>query len=272
MLFCLGFLAASPHASAQTDTPPQPDPRYQSPGYRVPQYASPPWQQDLSPAQIYQNRKAREAVGTPYGTINGKPYRPQPGEYYTRSRVLHPQVVRGWGYDPNAANYGPDYSAGVLPADYPVPKKGSNVTFRLPVYGYPTIDTPSVTVTAAALGSYYAERHSEPTSVCLRRGRGVAFSAAAPAGYSTAVAYGGGFAPTYGFGFGADWYLASSNYPNAANRAIVPAWSDPYNFHFGPGLHRSGVSGHYRFPYYSYRRPWYYPGDASFQRNTQVPW
>ena len=47
---------------------------------------------------------------------------------------------------------------------------------------------------------------------------------------------------------------------------------DPYNYHFGPGYYRSGEYGHFRFPYYSYRRPWYFPGFAGYNRDTNIPW
>lgn len=46
----------------------------------------------------------------------------------------------------------------------------------------------------------------------------------------------------------------------------------PYDYHFGPGFHRHSDQAHYRFPYYSYRRPWYYPGHASYNRDTNFPW
>lgn len=47
---------------------------------------------------------------------------------------------------------------------------------------------------------------------------------------------------------------------------------DPYTYHFGPGFYRHSEHGHYRFPYYSYRRPWYYPGFAGYNRDTNLPW
>jgi hypothetical protein len=50
------------------------------------------------------------------------------------------------------------------------------------------------------------------------------------------------------------------------------AGGDPHNYHFGPGYYRSGEYGHYRFPFYSYRRPWYYPGFAGYNRDTNLPW
>lgn len=47
---------------------------------------------------------------------------------------------------------------------------------------------------------------------------------------------------------------------------------NPYLYHFGPGFYRFQEAGHYSFPYYSYRRPWYFPGHTSYNRDTNVPW
>ncbi len=38
---------------------------------------------------------------------------------------------------------------------------------------------------------------------------------------------------------------------------------------FGPLFNARGEAGHIRYPYYSYRRPWYYPGQPSF--NVTIP-
>lgn len=48
--------------------------------------------------------------------------------------------------------------------------------------------------------------------------------------------------------------------------------TDPYTYHFGPGHYRRYEHGHHRFPYYSYRRPWYYPGQPVFNRDTNFAW
>ena len=48
--------------------------------------------------------------------------------------------------------------------------------------------------------------------------------------------------------------------------------TDPYSYHFGPGFYRRAEHGHFRFPYYSYRRPWYYPGQPVFNRDTNFAW
>lgn len=47
---------------------------------------------------------------------------------------------------------------------------------------------------------------------------------------------------------------------------------DPYQDHFGPGFHRHSLHGHYRFPYYNYRAPWYFPGRAVYNRDTNFAW
>ncbi len=47
---------------------------------------------------------------------------------------------------------------------------------------------------------------------------------------------------------------------------------DPYYDHFGPGFQRSSIHGHYRFPYYNYRAPWYFPGRNVYNRNTNFAW
>lgn len=54
---------------------------------------------------------------------------------------------------------------------------------------------------------------------------------------------------------------------------LSPAAAAAYDQTFGPGLYRSGAeAGQYHFPYYSYRRPWYFPGQPSFQRSTDYVW
>lgn len=47
---------------------------------------------------------------------------------------------------------------------------------------------------------------------------------------------------------------------------------DPYTYHFGPGFYRYGETGHFRFPYYNYRRPWSHPGPPVYVRDTNFPW
>lgn len=45
-----------------------------------------------------------------------------------------------------------------------------------------------------------------------------------------------------------------------------------YQYHFGPGHYRHSEGGHYRFPYYTYRAPWYFPGHPIYNRDTNRPW
>ncbi|MEX0702674.1 MAG: hypothetical protein WD069_11310 [Planctomycetales bacterium] len=80
------------------------------------------------------------------------------------------------------------------------------------------------------------------------------------------------------------WYGAMAGAPHHA--AYVPGYGgwdsgpgggygapgDPYAAHFGPGFQRHSNYGHYRFPYYSYRRPWYFPGPAVWNRDTNFAW
>lgn len=54
---------------------------------------------------------------------------------------------------------------------------------------------------------------------------------------------------------------------------LSPAAAAAYEQAFGPGLYRTGAeAGQYHFPYYSYRRPWYFPGQPSFHRSTDYVW
>lgn len=48
--------------------------------------------------------------------------------------------------------------------------------------------------------------------------------------------------------------------------------ADPYVYHFGPGIHRHTNYGHYRFPFHTYRAPWYFKGAPSYNRDTNHPW
>ncbi len=57
--------------------------------------------------------------------------------------------------------------------------------------------------------------------------------------------------------------------PNGGQHVVT---GNPYYDHFGPGFHRESLHGHYRFPYYNYRAPWYYPGRAVYNRDTNFPW
>ena len=57
--------------------------------------------------------------------------------------------------------------------------------------------------------------------------------------------------------------------PSGGNYVVT---GNPYNDHFGPGFQRNSLHGHYRFPYYNYRAPWYFPGKAVYNRDTNFAW
>ena len=59
-------------------------------------------------------------------------------------------------------------------------------------------------------------------------------------------------------------------YDPAGGQYVVTG--NPYYDHFGPGFQRHSLHGHYRFPYYNYRAPWYFPGRAVYNRNTNFAW
>lgn len=73
----------------------------------------------------------------------------------------------------------------------------------------------------------------------------------------------GGYEPR----FGSPYHYHSAN---GTGQFVVTG--NPYYDHFGPGFHRDSLYGHYRFPYYNYRAPWYYPGRAVYNRDTNMPW
>ncbi len=112
-------------------------------------------------------------------------------------------------------------------------------------------------------------------------GDGGVLPPAGPAGYGPGYAggYGGGFGggvgPAYGAGFGGPGIGGGYGpMPPGPMMAAVPGQlpGNPYLYHFGPGFYRFQEAGHYSFPYYSYRRPWYFPGHPSYNRDTNIPW
>ena len=60
-------------------------------------------------------------------------------------------------------------------------------------------------------------------------------------------------------------------YHDPAGGEYVVTGNPDYD-HFGPGFQRHSLHGHYRYPYYNYRTPWYYPGRAVYNRNTNFAW
>ena len=90
-----------------------------------------------------------------------------------------------------------------------------------------------------------------------------------PGGYSGS-AYGVGGA--YGAPGGYEARIGSPVYYHDPAGGQYQVSGDPYQDHYGPGFHRSSLHGHYRFPYYNYRAPWYFPGRAVYNRNTNFAW
>ena len=99
-------------------------------------------------------------------------------------------------------------------------------------------------------------------------------SATRVAGSSCGCSKGGN---VYGHGVRGD-VAAPAGYDIAAPNSSLPQLAgggpggDPYTYHFGPGFYRSNEFSHYRFPYYSYRRPWYDVGHPIRVRDTNLPW
>ena len=53
--------------------------------------------------------------------------------------------------------------------------------------------------------------------------------------------------------------------------SAVAASQSGYANQFGPMTNARGEMGHVRYPYYSYRRPWYFPGQPSFNVTIDGP-
>lgn len=66
--------------------------------------------------------------------------------------------------------------------------------------------------------------------------------------------------------------IGSPYYYHDPNGGQFSVTGNPYYDHYGPGFHRQQLHGHYRFPYYNYRAPWYYPGRAVYNRDTNLHW
>lgn len=89
-----------------------------------------------------------------------------------------------------------------------------------------------------------------------------------PGGYGAAGPYGETLPAEYGYGSYGNGGYGGYGIPGGYSART----GDPYMEHFGPGYYRQGDYGHFRFPFYSYRRPWYFPGQPSYNRDTNFPW
>lgn len=122
--------------------------------------------------------------------------------------------------------------------------------------------------------------HATPSGPAYAGGYGAApgyagnFAGGIAPGYAGGV--GPGYAPGYGgpnYGgpaYGVAGYGQTPGMTVAARPGQLPG--NPYLYHFGPGFYRHQEAGHYSFPYYSYRRPWYFQGHPSYNRDTNIPW
>ena len=89
-----------------------------------------------------------------------------------------------------------------------------------------------------------------------------------PGGYAgSAYGVGGHWAPG-----GYEARVGSPVYYHDPTGGQYQVSGDPYQDHFGPGFQRSSMYGHYRFPYYNYRAPWYFPGRAVYNRDLNFAW
>lgn len=87
--------------------------------------------------------------------------------------------------------------------------------------------------------------------------------------------YGYGYGQGYGYGYDPGFYGAGY-YGGGYYGGYGPGgWTGgitPYYQAFGPGYYRAAEYGHNRFPSYSYRAPWYFPGPTTFARDTNFAW
>ena len=92
-------------------------------------------------------------------------------------------------------------------------------------------------------------------------------SGAYPIGYGDYTSSGPHWAPG-----GYEGRIGSPAYYHDPAGGQYVVTGNPYYDHFGPGFQRTSLHGHYRFPYYNYRAPWYFPGRAVYNRNTNFAW
>ncbi|QDV18186.1 hypothetical protein Pan153_28430 [Gimesia panareensis] len=93
--------------------------------------------------------------------------------------------------------------------------------------------------------------------------------------YSATQGAGGTYgmtSPRVGIRAGQTWFGGYDEANTGAQNQALMGSGDPYTRHFGPGFYRSNEYGHYYFPSYSYRRPWYNPGAPTYNRDTNYRW
>ena len=138
----------------------------------------------------------------------------------------------------------------------PLPQGGSLSGAPTTIYSQPGYSQPGYTVPPApapyASYSSTGSSYGPPTSYYTAQGSGAAAIYGTPGGYEARIG-----SPYHYFDPSGGQYVTTGN---------------PYTDHFGPGYHRHSLHGHYRFPYYNYRAPWYYPGRAVYNRDTNFAW
>lgn len=147
--------------------------------------------------------------------------------------------------NPAAPVVQPAAPAGVVNSDIPPP---------------PVVGSPSSPVLQSPPASYYSPVTPNVSAYYGSQG-----------GYSQGYA-GNATGAIYGTPGGYEARIGSPYHYYDPNGGQFVVTGDPYYDHWGPGFHRQSLYGHYRFPYYNYRAPWYYPGRAVYNRDTNFAW
>lgn len=139
-----------------------------------------------------------------------------------------------------------------------------------PAHAWTSPDTPSLVYSsvppgywqpggaAGRVGSPYYYRASGPFD---------GYVAGSHAGWHGGGWHAGGYGRGYGGGYDGGWPAPSGGWASGHGYS-----GGAYVHHFGPGYYRHSERGHYRFPNYSYRRPWYFQGPPTFNRDTNFAW
>lgn len=198
------------------------------------------------------------------------PYRPAPGGGHypggPTGRFGQPYYYTATSPDTSGTGGGgPGYGSGYLTQSMGGFGYGTyGGTAHFPATGgYPALSDPGFVdpaYGAGTIGGYGGAYGGGPVPVpafAAVGGGGPGYGYGPGPGYG----YGAGYGGFGGGGMGASFAATPGNLPG-----------DPYFYHFGPGYYRYQEAGHYRFPYYSYRRPWYFYGHTSYNRDTNIPW
>lgn len=158
---------------------------------------------------------------------------------------------------PRMAQTGGDYSVNAVPVPADVQVTNETVIQETPIASAPLVGDPNCVASSPAR----APMAAIPTAIMVAP---VVVPVLQPMPLPAPMYPAVGCAACGGVGFG---------YGFGYVRGLNPAAAAAYDATFGPGLYRTGAeAGQYHFPYYSYRRPWYYPGQPSFHRSTDYVW